>query len=195
MRRSPAFIALLLVVVASACTSSGDDSAPDSTADVAPSSVPAGTVETTPRTTELEEQPTSTDFDRALPEGEEPEVLGPLGETEVEIETENGVIQIGVAEVPASVASTFPLPEDLTVQIASEDGDASGFSGVSQLLFDELIDFYEVSLAEAGYEVERSQFVADVVAVFDFTGPDGSGQVAISSAPGGGRSVLVTFVS
>ena len=193
MRRSSSLVALAVLAAASACTSSSNDSSPASIADVAPSSAPSRTAETVPRTTVLEEPPTSTDFGRSLPEGEEPDVLGPLGETDLEIETENGVIQIGSAEVPASVASTFPLPDDLTVQISSVDGDASGFSGVTQLTFDEVIDLYEIELPEAGYQVERAQYVDGVVAVLDFAGPDGSGQIALSSAPGGGRSVLVTF--
>ena len=76
-------------------------------------------------------------------------------------------VPVGVADVPESVASTFPLPDDLIVQISSEEGDVSGFSGVSQLSFADLIDLYENGLPDAGYEVERLQFVADVFAVLD----------------------------
>ena len=66
---------------------------------------------------------------------------------------------------------------------------------MSELSFADLVEFYEAELPGGGYSSERSQFVDGVVAVIDFTGPEGTGQVAISSAPGGGRSVLVTFVS
>ena len=132
---------------------------------------------------------------RVVPEGDEPLVLGPLGETEAEFETEDGGVQIGAAEVPEAVAASFPVPDDLDVQIASQAGEAAGFSGVTDLGFDELAAFYDTELPAAGYESTQSQFVDGVIAVYDFEGPDGSGQVAISSAPGGGHSVLVTFSS
>jgi len=131
--------------------------------------------------------------DRPLPEGDEPEVFGPLGETEVELETDEGVVQIGAGDVPAVVADGFPLPDDLVVQLASQAGDDGGFSGVSDVGFEELVDLYAVELVAAGYEVEQTQLVEGVVAVFEFTGPDGSGSVAITTAPGGGRNILVTF--
>lgn len=131
--------------------------------------------------------------DRPLPEGDEPEVLGPLGDTEIELETDEGVVQIGSGDVPDVVPAGFPLPDDLVVQLASQAGDEAGFSGVSEVEFDELVDFYAVELAAAGYETEQTQFVDGVVAVFEFVGSAGGGSVAISSAPGGGRSVLVTF--
>ena len=133
--------------------------------------------------------------DRILPEGDEPVVLGPLGETEAKFETDDGLVQVGSAEVPAAVAASFPLPDDIAVQLSSQSGDNAGFSGVTELGFDELVAFYDAELPAAGYESSRSQFVDGVVAVYDFAGPDGSGQVAISSAPGGGHSVLVTFSS
>jgi hypothetical protein len=137
--------------------------------------------------------PTASDFDRTLPTGDEPEGLGPIGATEAEFETDDGLVQIGAAEVPELVAASFPLPDDLEVQISSQVGAAAGFSGVSELSFVDLVEFYEVEFPAAGYEAQRSQFVDGVVAVIEFAGPDGSGEVAISSAPGGGRSVLVTF--
>ena len=146
-------------------------------------------------TSTLDEPPTSEDFDRSLPEGDEPEVLGPLGDTQVDVETDDGGVQIGEASVPDTVDDSFPLPADLAVQIASEAGAVSGFSGVSQLSFGELVDFYETELPAADYRSTRSRFVDDVVAVFDFEGSAGTGQVAISSAPGGGHSVLVTFTA
>ena len=139
--------------------------------------------------------PTSTDFGRTLPEGDEPEVLGPLGETDVVVETEDGSVQIGSAAVPESIDGQFPLPADFEAQIASQQGDVSGLSGVSSLSFEDLVDFYAVELPASGYAVEAGQFVEGVVAVYDFTGAQGAGQLAISSAPGGGHSVLVTFTS
>ncbi len=133
--------------------------------------------------------------ERILPDGDEPDVFGPLGETEAEFETEDGVVQIGAADVPDAVADSFPIPDGIEVQLSSQVGAEAGFSGVTDMSFDELVTFYEMELPAAGYEFDRSQFVDGVVAVYDFEGPDGSGQLAISSAPGGGHSVLVTFES
>jgi hypothetical protein len=95
--------------------------------------------------------------------------------------------------VPDIVPDEFPVPDDFVVQLATDVGDQAGFSGTSQLGFDDLVDLYRTGLAAAGYAVTEEQFVADTVAVLGFDGPDGRGQVAISGAPGGGRSVLVTF--
>ena len=131
--------------------------------------------------------------DRPIPEGDEPEVLGPLGDTEIELDTDDGVVQIGAGDIPDLVPAAFPVPDDLVVQLASQAGDDAGFSGVSEVEFEDLVDFYAVELAAAGYETEQTQFVDGVVAVFEFVGPDGSGSVAVTVAPGGGRNVLVTF--
>lgn len=120
-------------------------------------------------------------------------MLGPLGSTEVELDTGEGTVQIGSGEVPDVVAEGFPVPDDLTVQLSTDVGDQAGFSGVSQQSFDELVELYRTGLPAAGYEVTEDQFVAGRLAVFSFDGPDGSGSVVISSAPGGGQSVLVTF--
>lgn len=133
--------------------------------------------------------------DRIIPEGDEPDVLGPLGETEAEFETDDGLVQIGSADVPDVVADNFPIPEGVDVQLSSQVGSQAGFSGVTDMSFGELVTFYETAFASAGYEFDRSRFVDGVVAVVAFDGPEGSGQVAISSAPGGGRSLLVTFAS
>jgi hypothetical protein len=170
LRRSVVLAAFGVLVVAG-CSSDGDQ-----------------TAETTQPVRSLPEGE-----DRVLPQGDEPEVLGPLGETEAEFETENGLVQVGSADVPDVVASSFPLPDDIDVQLASSTSEQAGFSGVTQLGFAELVGFYDIELPAAGYESTRSRFVDGVVAVYDFDGPDGAGQVAISSAPGGGHSVLVTF--
>jgi hypothetical protein len=146
-------------------------------------------------TDETTDRPMPAGEDRDFPEGDEPEVFGPLGETEADFETEEGVVQIGSADVPDAVADSFPIPIDVDVQLSSQEGTQAGFSGVTDMTFAELVTFYEDELPAAGYEVERSRFVDDVVAVYDFEGPDGSGQLAISSAPGGGHSILVTFAS
>ncbi len=181
--RVPAFVlgAAMLLVASTGCSSENEAVEASTTAPGVTSSV-----------TSVPDEP-PTEFDRSLPEGAEPQVLGPLGETEAEFTTDDGVVQVGAAEVPASVDPSFPLPADLLVQIASSTGSDAGFSGVSAQSFADLVDFYESALPAAGYIADRSQFVDGVVAVLDFDGPDGSGQVAISGAPGGGQSILVTF--
>jgi len=179
-------VACATVVATSGCSSTSDDNA-------------TGSVPTSPVPTSADlpgSIPVESILDgRILPEGDEPQVLGPLGQTDAEFETEDGAISIGDADVPDAVSASFPLPEGLDVQLASQAGGAAGFSGVTDLDFDDLLAFYDSEFPAAGYESKRSQFVDGVIAVYDFDGPDGSGQVAISSAPGGGRSVLVTFNS
>lgn len=119
--------------------------------------------------------------------------LGPLGETEVDLETDEGRVQIGDAQLPDSLPDDFPLPDDLVVQISSEEVADAGFSGASQVGFEELVALYRTGLADAGYEVNEDRFVEGVVAVFSFEGDGGDGSVVIGDAPGGGRSVIVTF--
>lgn len=150
------------------------------------------TPQTTPQTTD---RSMPEGEERILPVGDEPTVLGPLGDTDAQFETEDGLVQVGDADVPDAIARSFPIPDGLDVQLSSSAGPQSGLSGVIDMSFDELVKFYETTLAPAGFDHERSQFVEGVVAVFDFEGPDGSGQLAIASAPGGGHSVLVTFES
>jgi len=172
-------VACATVVATSGCSSTSDDNATGSVPSSAdlPGSIPVESI-----------------LDgRILPEGDEPQVLGPLGQTDAEFETEDGAISIGDADVPDAVSASFPLPEGLDVQLASQAGGAAGFSGVTDLDFDDLLAFYDSEFPAAGYESKRSQFVDGVIAVSDFDGLDGSGQVAITSAPGGGRSVPVTY--
>ena len=186
MRRVAGLLAVAVVGLSACSSSEGGEAGPTTTE----SSSPA-----TSRPTTTPAAPTSTDFGRTLPEGDESEVLGPLGETDVVVETEDGSVQIGSAAVPESIDGQFPLPDDFDVQIASEEGEVSGLSGVSSLSFEDLVDFYAAELPAAGYAVDAGQFVEGVVAVYDFAGSQGAGQLAISSAPGGGHSVLVTFTA
>jgi hypothetical protein len=127
--------------------------------------------------------------------GEGAEELGPLGSTEVEIDTGDGTVQIGSGELPAMVPDDFPLPSDFEMQLASETGDDAGFSGVTALAFGDLVDFYRTEFADSGYRLVAERVMTDSVAVFEFESDAGSGEVAISSAPGGERSVLVTFAA
>jgi len=186
-----ALVACAALLASSGCTSTSGDNTEGA---VPTSSVSISSVPTSPDATDS--IPVESILEgQVLPEGGEPQVLGPLGQTDAEFETEDGGVSIGDAEVPDAVSASFPVPDGLDVQLASQAGDAAGFSGVTDLDFDDLVAFYDTELPAAGYESTQSQFVDGVVAVYDFDGPDGSGQVAISSAPGGGRSVLVTFNS
>lgn len=119
---------------------------------------------------------------------------GPLEDADVQIETEEGTIQIGVAEVPAGVSGDFPIPSDLDVQLSSATDTDFGFSGVSAMTVAELAEFYASALPDAGYEITDRQQAEGVLAVYSFERAGEQGQVAISSAPGGtGSSVLVTI--
>jgi hypothetical protein len=195
--RAGALVALVTctaLLAAWGCSSSPGDSGPG-----AVSTTPNPTSEAT--TSPVASSPVADDSnpvesvldEQELPDGGEPQVLGPLSQADAEFETEGGGVSLGDAEVPDAVSASFPVPDGLDVQLASQVGEAAGFSGVTDLGFDALVAFYDTELPAAGYESTRSQFVDAVIAVYDFDGPDGSGQVAISSAPGGGHSVLVTY--
>lgn len=157
-----------------------DDPADDQTdGSIADSSMPT----TAPMTTEPAEPPEGGGT-----------ATGALGDADIQLETEEGTIQIGVAEVPDGVSGTFPIPADLDVQLSSATETDFGFSGVSAMGIAELAAFYEVGLIEAGYEITARQDVEGVLAVYTFERAAESGQVAISSAPGGaGSSVIVTI--
>lgn len=180
---------VLLVALAGCDASDGTDSSPvDST------STPTTTVdrlEAPPGTTDPRALATTEDG-LALPEGEEPEVIGPLGEATAEFETEEGSVEIGEGTVPDMVPRAFPLPDDFIVELATETGTDAGFSGRSEQSFGDLVDFFSFELIDRGFDAEQ-RVSAESLAVFDFSGPEGQGSVAISSAPGGGRSILVTF--
>lgn len=192
MRRPVRAAAAALAVAVVGCTGGNG---PGAASEQAPVTAGAATV---PTTDGPEDDAVDVERDeltvRTLPEGGDPDTLGPLGETEVELATGEGNVQIGSADVPGQVPESFPLPDDFDVKLASETDEAAGFSGSTALGFDAVVVFYEEGLADAGYEVEQRQFIDGTVAVFAFSGPEGRGDVAISSTPGGpGHDVLITF--
>ena len=139
-----------------------------------------------------------TDLDRPpQPDESAGESTGPLGEADVELESDEGSVQIGGdAEVPDNVSETFPIPADFEVQIASSAGEDAGFSGVTAMSIDDLITLYSEGLTAAGYEITEVQEIPGTLAVYGFERGEESGQVAVSEAPGGaGSSVLVTISS
>jgi hypothetical protein len=182
-----------LVVFVIGCTSGTDEfrSSTPPTTSSAPVEEPRGPA----TTTESPRVDATTEDGLALPVGEDPETLGPLGESTQVLQTEEGAIEIGAGTVPANVPSVFPIPEDFVVEISSIEGTAAGFSGRSEFSFDELVEFYVNGLEAAGFEIVEQRLVSGSVAVYSFTGPDGDGSIAISGAPGGGQSLLVTFES
>jgi hypothetical protein len=176
----------------SAVPSSPDESGSESPGTSA-TSAPATALENATATDDAGEATTPIAGSAGDDAAAEPQGLGPLGSTEIEIDTGSGTVQIGDGDVPDVVPLEFPLPRDLDVQIASDLGDQVGFSGVSQLGFDELVALYRTGLSTGPFEVVAERIVNDTVAVFTFDGDAGEGEVAISGAPGGGHSVLVTF--
>lgn len=196
MRR--ALLGLVLVAGLAAC--SGTD-------DAAPASSFAGTGVPGTSTAPVEIDPTTTEGQQAgelPPEARDElgptaapeaggESTGPLGRTRLDIETEEGSLQVGVGEVPASAAG-FPLPVDMVVELASETPDATGFSGTSQGSVDDLAEFYRTSLPEAGYSVVEEQTPTPTVVLIEFEGASDRGDIALSGAPGGeGTTVIVTL--
>ena len=189
---APIALAIGAVFLVVGCSSGGESestgstAAPGTTGSVVDGEVESGAQGT--ETTQPELQDLAEEGIQNLPEGRAPEVLGPIGKTDIEYETEDGVVQIGVAEVPEEVSSSFPLPPDLDVQISSTSGSDAGFSGVSELSFDDLVEFFNTELPLAGYTISEDQLVAGVVAVYEFDGPDGNGQIAIRRLPAVGAA-------
>lgn len=182
--------ALALTVAIVGCTGGSD-------ATENPSSTPASEVDTVPDASVASTVPDTTDgasttVTSTVPEGGGT-ATGALEDADVQIETDTGTIQIGVAEVPAGVSPTFPIPDDLDVQLSSATDTDFGFSGVSARSIAELAEFYDVELTAAGYVITTRQETPGLLAVYTFERNDEYGQVAISSAPGSGTSVLVTI--
>ena len=121
------------------------------------------------------------------------ESVGPLGGTELTLQTDDGSIQIGGGVVPAS-ADDFPLPDDYELELASETSGATGFSGFSQLSVEALADFFRASLPAAGYEIVDDNAPTASVVLIGFQGPDTEGDLALSEKPGGpGTTIIVTL--
>ncbi len=184
---TPRVIPIVIVIAALVvgCTSGEDSSAPSSAA--SPSSTEAvGPTTTGPGSDENEVV--------TVPEGVGGEAIGPLGSTQLRVETDEGTVQIGSGSVPERLASGFPLPSDFVVQLASETSTDLGFSGTSDLAFDELVELYESGLPEAGYVIVSVDRSGSEFAVFEFRNDLGVGQVAISNASGtAAHTVIVAF--
>lgn len=211
MRRTALGIAICLIAIG--CSAADDDSPGAATTAVAPEAdtspeQTADTAET--ETTETETSPSPSTVSRASAPAavpptsasptvtaatQDPTTFGELGETDAVITGDRGTLQIGEVDLPAALDTDFPLPDDLTVVLASEVDDSLGFTGSTALAFDAAVELYRDGLPAAGYAVEAGQYIDGVVAVFAFDGPDGSGDVALSASPRGGTDVIVAFES
>ena len=185
-------VLLALIVAGAAFVGCTADESTESTSTSSPSTLTETTVgAATPTTTE-----SGPDFGdvATAPPGAAGEATGPLGSTELRVETDAGTVQIGSGSVPERLGSAFPLPLDFVVELASETTTDLGFSGTTQLSFDELIELYETGLPEAGYAIEAVDRGGSEFAVFEFSNDDGIGEVGITEAPGSStRFVIVTF--
>lgn len=183
---------VLGIVAVPACSGGSDEATP-------PTSVgaPATVADDEPSTTIVAETEPATESDTTLPPsqaGDDAKSLGPLEDNDLEIETDEGLLQIGDAEVPPGLPAAFPLPADLSIQLATETATDLGFSGTTPSAFDELAAFYASELPAAGYAITSTETVEGVFIAYGFDGADGTGQVAISRSPGGAtRTILVTF--
>ena len=194
-----ALLGLVLVLALAAC--SGTDDAGQSTSLVATSAPDASTAPATVAPTTTEGQQAGELPREALDElgpTKAPETggesTGPLGQTRLDIDTGEGSLQVGVGELPAS-ASGFPLPADVVVELASETPDATGFSGTSQSSVRDLAEFYRTSLPEAGFTMIEERTPTPTVVLIEFEGASASGDLALSGAPGGGRTTVIVTLT
>jgi hypothetical protein len=194
LTRRPTVRAALLVacvaLVAVACTDDGGDG------DVPVSEVAPTTTAPPDRvTTSIDVEPLPVDDEpldlpRDAPPSGDGESLGPLGETEVQFETDEGSVEIGDASIPAA-AEAFPVPDDFAVLISSETATDLGFSGESMLVLDELVAFYDVELEEAGFTVVGRRVSPGAFAVYDIERSGQVGQVALSASASVAGSTLI----
>ena len=183
------FVVAALVVVSS-CSGGGESSSQSTTeASAVTSEVDASDAPTVTRPSpELQEELGSFE----LPEtgGQS---TGPLGSTVVDLDTDEGSVQIGEGEVPESM-SDLPLPEGLRIELASSTTEDAGFSGVATQSVGELAAFFRERLPNAGYRIVSDEAPTATVVLLGFEGEDGSGDLALSEAPGAaGTIVIVAF--
>jgi hypothetical protein len=200
---------VVLLVSATACSSDDDATPNPERSDAAPVSSESGSgpspESTSPATTggarTTDGNPPPGTATAAPPPADstddspDPSTFGELGGTDATITGDRGTLQLGDVDIPEELPGEFPLPGDLAIVLASEVDDSVGFTGETDLAFDDVVDFYRSGLPDAGYDVDETQFVADVVAVMAFGGPEGSGDVVVSAGPGGVTTVIVTFES
>jgi len=198
MRRGLAALTVAgaLGIFVGGCSSSGDDAAFESASSVAADvgDPAAEDSDPGPEDAAAPTDPEAVDVtDRSVPaDNAGGESLGPVASLDLEFETDEGNVQVGSGEIPASMDSAFPLPDDLAVTISSETVADIGVSGTTSWAFDDVLALYEAGLPAAGYEVSDLRRPTDGVAVLTFAGRGTSGQVAISAAPNVATTIIVT---
>lgn len=186
-----ATLIVLLAVVVGSCSGSEDaDNDAGTTVGTEAAAKPSGTE--APPVTQLSTEVLE-ELGSLAPPAAGGESTGPLGSTVIELDTGEGSVQIGGGVVPESLAG-LPVPDDLEVQLASETDAAAGFTGVSTKSVVDLAGFFRDSLSSAGYRITSDQSPSTNIVLLAFDGDGGSGDVALSGAPGGsGTTVIVTF--
>ena len=184
-------VLVLAAIPVVSCSASSDVAGPG---DVATSTVPSDIGLTTVTTvTDTKAPDTVAAATTAVPVTEPPvptsepieaggDALGPLGSTELDVETDEGRVQIGTGEVPAGAAG-MPLPDDFAVDLASETVTDLGFSGTTTLLFDDVVDFYRARLPEAGFEVTDGASALGTFQILDVTDGEWTGNILINTSP------------
>lgn len=132
-----------------------------------------------------------------VPADSEARELGPLGSTDIDVDTGAGTVQLGDADIP-DLASELPVPEGLDVQLASETETDAGFTGVAPGSVSDLGMFYRDALPARGFTITADSGDADgddaALVVLAFESNTQIGSVVITRAPGeAGTSVLVTI--
>ncbi len=196
---SPATSTLASSPVSDVVSTAPDDEAPDDdaanetspvTTTAGPSAISTPSVHTPPTTVSDE----GVSDDGVSDEGvsDEGVSLGALGDTQVNITTEDGAVQIGSGTVPA-VAADVPVPDDFEVQLSSVSGASAGFTGTSGASIDDVAEFYRDQLPVSGFTIDEDRDLGSAVMV-RFSRNDESGQIAISDTPGGtGTTIVVAF--
>ncbi len=176
-------------------TAAGEPTDGDDGADSSPAPAATSTVEPVPTPRD------AFDVDRPeVPDGSGAEATGPLGSTDLELETDEGSVAIGDAEVP-ELARDFPVPDGLEVQLASETATDAGFSGTAPGLVSNVAAFYRSALGEAGFSITQDTQVPSAedlpsgvqptVVLVQFESPTKQGDIAITPAPGSAELVSV----
>lgn len=119
--------------------------------------------------------------------------LGALGDTELRLDTDDGVVQIGDGTIPVR-ASAIPMPDDRTVELVTETADAAGFTATSAATIAELAAFYRAELPLAGFDITSDERLGDAVQL-SVVGRGAVADILLAEAPGGRGTTIVVAIS